>query len=306
LYAGVKFAVLFDVTREKKPPVPPQTFPFYARVVDDVTNENLDAEVTLRFTQGNRLIFTQRTDANGIVAHQDELRKGRYNVSATADGYINFRKAISHSRLDTILIPMTRIPNFNVRVIDAKTRENIVAEILVSTAADNREMFRIQTNPATGLASYTLSAGRYVLRVSAEDYYTHQETINHSNEATLEIALTPVEKAVEIVLHNLFFATNEAAIMPESEPALEQLYQTLVLNPELRIKIIGHTDNVGSRPFNQTLSENRAKSVYEAMIQKGIDASRMNYEGRGMDEPVASNDTEEGRAQNRRVVFIIQ
>ena len=93
--------------------------------------------------------------------------------------------------------------------------------------------------------------------------------------------------------------------MPESEQALEDLYFLMVDNPKLRIKIIGHTDNVGSDAANQKLSEGRAKSVRDNIIERGIERSRIEYEGMGEREPVATNDTDEGRAKNRRVEFEI-
>ena len=75
---------------------------------------------------------------------------------------------------------------------------------------------------------------------------------------------------------------------------------TLTANPSLMATIIGHTDNQGSRKYNQVLSEARAQSVLNWLVENGIDASRLSFEGRGMDEPVAKNDTEWGRGLNRR------
>ena len=106
-------------------------------------------------------------------------------------------------------------------------------------------------------------------------------------------------------MRNLFFATNRATILPESEPELLNLYNLLVEYPEMRIRITGHTDNVGTDRFNQSLSEQRANSVRDDLIKRGIKADRIEAEGKGKTEPIATNDTEEGRAQNRRVEFTI-
>ena len=107
------------------------------------------------------------------------------------------------------------------------------------------------------------------------------------------------------MLHNLYFATNKTEILPESEAALTDLYNMLVENPNIRIRIIGHTDAVGSDKDNQRLSEGRANSVRQNMIDRGIDPSRIEAIGKGKSEPIAPNDTEEGRAKNRRVEFVI-
>ena len=76
-------------------------------------------------------------------------------------------------------------------------------------------------------------------------------------------------------------------------------------NPEVSIEIGGHTDNKGSAAYNKTLSENRAKSVYDYLIDNGIDTDRLTYKGYGFEEPIADNQTEKGRAKNRRTEFKI-
>ena len=76
-------------------------------------------------------------------------------------------------------------------------------------------------------------------------------------------------------------------------------------NPTVKVEIQGHTDNIGRDEDNLRLSENRAKSVYEYVIAQGISANRLRYKGYGESNPIASNNTEEGRAKNRRTVFLI-
>jgi outer membrane protein OmpA-like peptidoglycan-associated protein len=86
---------------------------------------------------------------------------------------------------------------------------------------------------------------------------------------------------------------------------LEGLYSFLRDNPEVRILIGGHTDNQGNAAYNQRLSENRAKSVYNHLVNRGIDAKRLEYKGFGLSMPVADNSTPEGRARNRRTEITI-
>ena len=75
--------------------------------------------------------------------------------------------------------------------------------------------------------------------------------------------------------------------------------------PTMRIEIRGHTDNVGNDAENQTLSQRRAKAVYDFLIQNGIEATRLTYKGFGKTQPIDTNDTEQGRANNRRTEFVI-
>jgi len=100
------------------------------------------------------------------------------------------------------------------------------------------------------------------------------------------------------------FDTGKADIKPESYKIIDQIVQMMKDNPDLKISIEGHTDNVGTAQFNQTLSENRAKAVMNAIIAKGIDKSRLSSKGWGATKPIADNKTEEGRAKNRRVEIV--
>lgn len=100
------------------------------------------------------------------------------------------------------------------------------------------------------------------------------------------------------------FETGKADIKPESQTIIDQIVQMLKDNPDLKISIEGHTDNVGTAQSNQTLSENRAKAVMNAIIAKGLDKSRLSSKGWGQTKPTADNKTEEGKAKNRRVEIV--
>ena len=86
---------------------------------------------------------------------------------------------------------------------------------------------------------------------------------------------------------------------------LDQLIDFLNENQNISIQVQGHTDNIGNDANNLKLSENRARSVYNYLIEKGIPEKRLSYKGFGKSMPVAGNDSEEGRAKNRRTVFVI-
>lgn len=103
----------------------------------------------------------------------------------------------------------------------------------------------------------------------------------------------------------ILFATNSSTLSEASKSALRNFASSLKANPDTDIKIIGYTDNTGKVDYNQTLSEKRARSVYDYLMQQGISSDRMVYEGRGVHDPVADNNTAEGRALNRRVEIII-
>lgn len=103
--------------------------------------------------------------------------------------------------------------------------------------------------------------------------------------------------------HGVFFDFNKSTIKPEFQPMLDNAVQVMNLNPGLTIRIEGYTDNIGSYDYNMKLSERRADAVRNRLIEMGIDPARMTSQGFGYTDPIASNATEEGRAENRRVYF---
>jgi outer membrane protein OmpA-like peptidoglycan-associated protein len=124
-----------------------------------------------------------------------------------------------------------------------------------------------------------------------------------SRDANMIIVL---EKGKTVVLKGVTFETNKATLKDESETILTRAYNAMVANPDVRVEISGHTDNVGTQEYNQVLSLERAQAVRYWLIQKGIASNRMKTVGKGENEPVASNDTIAGRAENRRIEFYVQ
>lgn len=100
---------------------------------------------------------------------------------------------------------------------------------------------------------------------------------------------------------NITFATNSHTLRGEFYPVLNSVGEVLAKYADTTLRVSGHTDNTGSRALNQELSERRARSVADYLATRQVDRSRMLVEGRGYEQPIASNDSEAGRAQNRRV-----
>jgi OOP family OmpA-OmpF porin len=100
------------------------------------------------------------------------------------------------------------------------------------------------------------------------------------------------------------FDFGKSVIRDESKPIIQQVVEMLKVNPELKLNIEGHTDNIGSPASNKTLSEERAKSVVSAIVSEGIAPERLSSTGYGQEKPIGDNNTEEGRAKNRRVELV--
>lgn len=115
----------------------------------------------------------------------------------------------------------------------------------------------------------------------------------------------PAEIGNRFTLANIYFEFEKATLLRSSLLELQRLEDYLEKNPSIKIQIEGHTDNVGSREFNEKLSEKRAKAVVDYLISKGVNEFRLEYKGHGSKYPIVPNDTPENRALNRRVEFSI-
>jgi outer membrane protein OmpA-like peptidoglycan-associated protein len=118
-----------------------------------------------------------------------------------------------------------------------------------------------------------------------------------------DLSVLKPEKGKTYQLKNIFFEFDRHELMPRSYVELHKLLGVLRANPKFTIEIIGHTDNIGSDAYNEDLSLKRAQSVVRYLTQNGIPAGRLKFRGDGEKNPVSSNQTDEGRAQNRRVEF---
>ncbi len=122
-----------------------------------------------------------------------------------------------------------------------------------------------------------------------------------SNSNAIASAL---ETSGKIALEDIYFDTAKATLKPESADAIAQIAKALTAHPALKVEIDGHTDNMGTAESNLVLSQHRAESVRTELVAKGIGASRLTAKGFGQGKPVAANDSETGRAKNRRVELV--
>ncbi|MBC7486527.1 MAG: OmpA family protein [Cytophagaceae bacterium] len=197
------------------------------------------------------------------------------------------------------------------KVLNKKTNEPLEAIIYYYDMDTKAEVGSAVSNPNTGQYNIILQSGKkYSFRANKENFYAINDfldvsTLNIYTETEKNLYLAPLEVGQTIRLNNIFFDVNKAVLKPHSSEELDRLIVLLKENPKMEIEISGHTDNQGADEYNLTLSQQRVESVLVYLTSKGIPAIRLKGKGHGESKAIASNETEEGRATNRRVDFTI-
>ena len=332
LLVGVKGTFLLQLNKPKgRKPLTPQL----ATTVWDKTNE--DKPVLLAGATVNVLNQTaapaksksskkktpkpKKVTTNKQGATLGKFKEGDYTIWAEKAGYFNSDTIFDLTLVEPevpegkrakpepvrVEMSLVKVPVWTVNVKDAKTNAGLVAKVQVLDAEGGELFNKTVTTAETGSATLTFDKPEYLgknyrVKISADKHIYQEGTVSDIYGADTYV-LEPIVPKKEWILKNMYFATNKTEILPMSEESLKTLYDFLKENPRVRIKIIGHTDSVGTDQANQILSEGRANSVKNEMVKRGIKASRIETEGRGESEPIDTNDTEEGRQNNRRVVI---
>lgn len=207
------------------------------------------------------------------------------------------------------------------KITDYHTGEPLIAYYTIEALKKN-------LNPISGKSDFdgsfitSLPTNRdFAFFVEKDGYFLHSENFSLegiqdvTDPFILDIKLKPIPKEEKekvtndlepIVLNNIFFESGSATLKIESDVEISRLAENLKKNNTLVIEIHGHTDNVGSKEDNMRLSEERAESVMMALIDKGISPSRITSKGFGENNPIDTNETEEGRKNNRRTEFVVK
>jgi OmpA-OmpF porin, OOP family len=198
-------------------------------------------------------------------------------------------------------------------VYNAKTKKPLSASLIYETLPDGAEAGNGVSSPEDGSFKIVLPYDKnYLIRATADKFFAQSENLKLDSlikagykEIHKDLYLVPIEIGQVVRLNNVFFDFDKWDLRPESFVELDRVVKLLNENPTIEIELSAHTDSYGSDEYNFKLSDNRARSVVEYIISKGIASGRIVSQGYGETKPVAANDTDENRQLNRRVEFKI-
>lgn len=278
------------------------------KVLDDASGAGMIANVGIY--QEGALFKSMDSDANGQFNILN-LDPGAYELKVKAADYEPYEVTllVKAGEVTPITIGLKSIPkipevgNLIVNIIDIDGKEPVAANVTIGEMPAEKAIGRIEK---------TLNPGTYKVSIVAEDktYLPYERTVQIVAAKTLEIEAALVKKEFKIVLPEVYFEFAKSDIKPESYPVLDGAAKTIKTvfegNPDTKIEVQGHTDSKGSDSYNLKLSNDRAGSVMQYLVlNHNINVDRLVARGYGESKPVASNDSPEGRAKNRRVEFVI-
>lgn len=239
-----------------------------------------------------------------------------YTVSAKAQGFLPKNQSFTLPELyndttvnvEILLTPVAKKLLLTGNVYDKKTEKVINARLNVSLKGDQKTYFSLQA--ADGKYEQAIpKLGWYLLSASAEGYLNATDSISIEDEELTPIAkdiyLEPIEVGLTVRLKNIYFDFDKTTLKNESFVELNKVVDFLKQNNTVEIEIAGHTDNKGSDDYNENLSQGRSQAVVDYIISQGIESFRLSAHGYGEAKPIDTNDSEEGRANNRRVEFTV-
>lgn len=248
-----------------------------------------------------------------------KLRETKKEAPVTAGVQTSDNRSTEQKNLDNGGTPIdanslapTPVVIISGRVVDSKTGKPLSdAKVIYKVLPDGDEG-EAYVNPVTSEYKIVLPYGaKYSYRAEAKEFIGIEKFIDLTQIKEYReikndvITIARIEVGVDVPLNNIFFEYAKATLSPDSYPELDRIADTMKENPNLVIEVQGHTDNVGSNESNLKLSQDRAEAVRKYLLSKKIQAARVTSVGYGETKPIASNDTEEGKAQNRRVQLAI-
>lgn len=296
LMVGMKFNIQFEIPQKRKVGLP------YVYVY--VQDKNTDKKVTNARVQIQRDGVKSKSKYNKYTDNKygrvgKGFAPGNYWTQVSHKNYCTTDtiRFVHRDDFDTLHVALTPLQDVCWKIEDALTSKPMAARVKV-TSMDGK-LVVITDDPVKEICTKLDHRYSYQVEATAEGYEPYSQVFANIDSAA-HIQLMPLPKKT-FILQNMHFATAKTTILPSSQQALDLLYELLKENPQLYIRIVGHTDDVGSDKDNQILSEGRANSIHQAMVERGIDAKRIQILGKGESAPLVPNTSDTNRQKNRRV-----
>jgi OmpA-OmpF porin, OOP family len=285
-------------------------------VVYDNESKQIMTNVPVTVTIKEIKPVSLKSDAAGKFATRLPETQG-YAIQATAPGYKPFNGDFKLPKINsdttvTVEVFLDPIPKAKPLVIAGTVKNKKTGELLEARVAIMRKSDGQQMTITASDGEFTQqvpSTGWYMFTASREGFLTTTDSLNYADASVTPMSKTllmqPIEVGITVRLKNIYFDFNKATLKPESFVELNKVVALLKENPTVEIEIEGHTDSVGPDDRNQLLSQNRSQSVVDYIVSQGIDAGRLQARGFGESKPIDTNDTDAGRANNRRVEFTV-
>jgi outer membrane protein OmpA-like peptidoglycan-associated protein len=252
-----------------------------------------------------------------LNTHEDQV--SLFVATNGKSGYYSYERLNNENQKESLLytfeFPENGILSYRSiyltgHVYDIETSEPLAATIELYALGEETPISIFDSDPVTGEYFSILNENtKIALYIERAGYLFESETFDISQgndeEIRRDIFLKPIKQGNFVRLNNIFFEVNSASLTEDSETELMKIARFLMENPGIKITISGHTDDQGTEEYNLSLSERRAKAVYDFLINRDINPNALTFIGYGESKPLEKNFDEKGRRMNRRIEFSI-
>ena len=293
----------------------PKTFKIQLKgiVYNEKTMDPLTANVEVRVKEVQPVKL--RSNASGeFETKLPEIKE--YTVSANADGFLPKEQSFKVPELgnDTTLMinimlqPVAKKLLLVGNVYDKKTEKHLSAKLEITLKTSRKSSLKLTAQEGK-YEKEIPQLGWYLITASAEGYLNATDSIEATDDGlspfSRDLYLSPIEVGLTVRLKNIYFDFDKTTLKDESFPELNKVVEFLKQNETVEVEISGHTDSKGSDDYNLSLSQGRSQAVVDYIIGQGIEDFRLTAHGYGEGKAIDTNDTDMGRANNRRVEFTV-
>jgi outer membrane protein OmpA-like peptidoglycan-associated protein len=290
----------------------PKTFSItvIGTVLNGKNNNPLQADIALKIKEKEPMKMRASIDGAFKTTRLPEMSE--FSVSTSLAGFQPNEQTIKVPRInsdttiivDVLLIPIAKKLLVTGNVYNKKTDQQMPAKVEVTLKSDRKTNFKLDAANGTYQREVP-KLGWYMLTASADGFLNATDSVELPSDdlspAVRDLYLTPIEVGLTVRLNNIYFDFDKTTLKPASYPELNKVVNFLKKNSTVEIEISGHTDNKGTDEYNLNLSQGRCQAVVDYLVSQGIENFRLTPQGYGEGQPIDTNDTDAGRANNRRV-----